>query len=146
MNKVTTMFGGEERTFAFNLNEIEELQRLSGNVGLGTIIKRVMENEFWHSDIYQTIRLGLIGGGEVAPTRAKELCDTYIVGKPLAAPGDPSSPLSVTKVILGNIMFGVAEDKEPKKDSPGAMTGSSTSQQSEQPPSGPASTLSASEA
>lgn len=149
MNTVTTFFGGEERTFAFNLNEIEELQRLAGNggdaVGLGTIIGRVMDNEFFFADIYQTIRLGLIGGGEVPATRAKELVDTYVVGKPLSKPGDPSAPLQVAKVILGNIMFGVAEDDEPKKDQGAAMTDTSMSPQSEPPPSEQALTPSASE-
>lgn len=136
MNKVTTMFGGEERTFAFNLNEIEELQRLCGDTGLGKIIKRVMESDFYFGDVYHTIRLGLIGGGEMAPTRAKELCDTYIVGKPLSPPDDPSSPMSVARVILGNVMWGVAEDKEPKKDQPeGGTTDTSMSRQSEPPPS-----------
>ena len=138
MNKVTTMFGGEERTFAFGLNEIEELQRIvepGKSTGLGLIIARVMDNDFFHQDIYHSIRLGLIGGGECAPTRAKELVDTYVVGKPLSPPGDPSAPLSVAKVILGNIMFGVAEPTSPKKSPGDEMTGTSTSPLSEPPPS-----------
>lgn len=114
-NIVTTKLGGEDRSFGFNLNEIEELQRLCGNVGIGTIIERVMENQFYYADIYQTIRLGLIGSGEVSPTRATELVNTYVHGKTLAAPNDPSSPLSVAKVILGSLMFGVAENNSPKK-------------------------------
>lgn len=133
-NLVTTKFGGEDQTFGFNLNEIEELQRQCGNVGIGTIIDRVMENQFYIGDIYHTIRLGLIGGNCCNPTRAKELVDTYLVGKVLAAPGDPSSPLSVAKVILGSLMFGVAEDSEPKKANPGAgQTDGLTSPQSELP-------------
>jgi hypothetical protein len=144
MLTVTTKFGGEDRTFGFDLNEIEEIQRIvepGKSVGLGVIIARVMDNDFFFQDVYHTIRLGLIGGGECSPTRAKELVDTYIVGKPLSPPGDPSAPLNVAKVILGNIMWGVAENDEPKKEQGGAMTGTSTSPQSEQPLSDPASAL-----
>lgn len=135
MNTITTFFGGEKRTFAFNLNEIEELQRIvqpGQSVGIGLIIGRVMDNEFYIQDIYHTIRLGLIGGGECAPTRAQELVDTYVIGKPLSPPDDPSAPLAVAKVILGNIMFGVAENDGAKKPQGDAATDTLMS-----PPSGP---------
>ena len=84
-NIVTTQFGGETRSFGFNLNEIEELQRQCGGVGIGTIIERVMENQFYYADIVHTLRLGLIGSGECSPSRAMELVETYVIGKPLAA-------------------------------------------------------------
>ncbi len=136
-NIVTTQFGGETRSFGFNLNEIEELQRQCGGVGIGTIIERVMENQFYYADIVHTLRLGLIGSGECSPSRAMELVETYVIGKPLAAPGDPSSPLAVAKVVLGSLMFGVVEDKEPKKESPaGDLTDTSMSPQYELPLSG----------
>lgn len=137
MNRTTTFFGGEERTFAFNLNEIEELQRQCGDVGIGTIVDRVMNMQFFIGDVYHTIRLGLIGGGEMAPTRAKELTDLNVIGKALANPDDPSSPLAVVRIILGSIMFGVApaEDDASKKAEGAETTDTSTSQQSEQPPS-----------
>lgn len=141
MNTITTFFGGEQRTFAFNLNEIEELQRIvqpGQTTGIGAIIARVMDNDFFIQDIYHTIRLGLIGSGECAPTRAQELVDTYIIGKPLSAPGDPSAPLAVAKVILGNIMFGVAETTEPKKPEGDATTDTLTSPPSAPLPSDPA--------
>lgn len=132
-NNVTTKWAGDDYTFGFNLAEIEELQRLC-DAPLGAIIARVIDDVFDIRDIYHTIRLGLIGAGEVGPTRAKQLVDTYIVGKPLAGAGEPSSSLSVTKVILGNIMFGVAPASEPTpgEDEAGA-TDSSTFRPSEQP-------------
>ncbi len=140
-NIVTTKFGGQTQSFGFNLNEIEELQRICGNVGIGSIIERVMEGHFFFADIYHTVRLGLIGSGECNPTRAQELVDTYINGKALAAPNDPSSPLAVARVVLGSLMFGVAEDNEPKKDQPGHdQTDGSMSQQSELPLSEPGAT------
>lgn len=135
-NTIVTKLGGYDHAFAFNLNEIEELQRQCGDTGIGVIIERTLRNEFFISDIYHTIRLGLIGGGCNA-VKAKELADTNVIGRPLADPNDPSSPLSVAKVILANILMGVAEPSKDPKD-PAAPTGEkdgSMSPQSELHPS-----------
>lgn len=142
-NSIVTKLGGEDHQFEFNLNEIEELQRQCGDTGIGVIIERTLRNEFFISDIYHTIRLGLIGGGCNA-VKAKELSELNVIGRPLANPDDPSSPLSVAKVILANILMGVAEpSKDPKGQAAteGEKAGS-MSPQSEQQPSKPEETQS----
>lgn len=141
-NICSTYFGGEERAFAFNLNEIEELQRLTG-CGLGTLVDRVLNHQFYFGDLYHTIRLGLIGAEEMSSLRAKELVDLNLIGKPLARPDDPSSPLAVASVILGSIMYGVAvkEDAPPKPEAGMTTEASSTFPPSEPPPSKPEATL-----
>lgn len=142
-NTVTMKFADGRYTFGFDLDEIEELQRKS-NAGFGTIIERVMDGNWYFSDIYETIRLGLIGSGEVPPTKAKDLCDFYVnpTKKPLAIPGDPSSPLAVARVILGSVMFGVdtseKDDAKSGEDQAGEeMVDSSMSRPSEPQPSDP---------
>lgn len=129
-NTVGAKFGGQDQSFGFGLNEIEELQRLC-KTGLGSIIERVMEGSYYFEDIYHTIRLGLIGSGACSPTRATEIVNTYVVGKPLAPAGDPSAPLAVARVILGNALFGIEAPKDPKDQGQRVeMTDGSTSPQS----------------
>lgn len=146
-NKVTIKFADGNYTFGFGLDEIEELQRKCSS-GFGTIIARVMDGGWYSSDISETIRIGLIGSGEVPPTKAKELVDFYVnpLRFPLARPGDPSAPLNVAKVILGSVMFGIAsdEDKKPQGEGEAGTTDTLTSPPSEQQPSEPGWTPSAS--
>lgn len=92
--------------FALKLPQIVELQRVCG-AGIFAIYGRVLkgryvfkgeefgaphEGEAFLHDIYETIRLALIGGGRgrvngeevtVSPGRAKELLETYIHPQPL---------------------------------------------------------------
>lgn len=110
-------WGDGDYLFALKLPQIEELQRLCGGVGIGTITNRVLNGEPHVLDIYHSIRLGLIGGG-AAPVRAKELVDLYVSGQPLAGLGDPSSPLATAQTVLSAIYYGIEPEKEAPKDSP----------------------------
>lgn len=105
--EVELKFGDGDYLFALRLPQILELQRLCG-AGIFPIYARVLrgryvlegglafgaphEGEAFISDIYETIRLGLLGGGKgrvngedviVTPGRARELIETYCHGRPL---------------------------------------------------------------
>jgi hypothetical protein len=97
--------------FALKLKQIEELQRLC-NAGLGEIAQRLLVERRWRvSDIVETIRLGLIGGGMPA-VRARELVDTYVDGHPLADPRNAANPLATAQAVIMAAYFGVAEASE----------------------------------
>lgn len=76
-------FGDGEKVFAFPTRElIEELERKTG-VGIGALFRRFRASDYSLSDVLQTIRLGLIGGG-ISPVEAHQLVTVYGVGRPLA--------------------------------------------------------------
>src|SRR5579863_239402 len=74
-------FGDAERDFALTPVLIEELERLCG-AGIGAIAKRLFSGQFSHRDMLQTIRLGLIGGGE-KPRVAATLTEVYGAHRPI---------------------------------------------------------------
>ncbi|WP_022697928.1 gene transfer agent family protein [Euryhalocaulis caribicus] len=118
-SEVTLQFGdsGEKgHLFKLDIKRIEELQRNCG-AGIGEIGRRVMGGQFHIKDIYETIRLGLIGGG-IPPTEAKTIVDQYVDGCVLAREGDPSAPLTVANVILMAVFYGLDEVPEAA-DAPG---------------------------
>jgi hypothetical protein len=125
-NKYIGPWADGDYTFALNLAELEELQRrlgtekdANGNVKpdpFGRIFSRVLSGEFYARDVPEIIRLGLIGGGTPG-TRAKELVDTYVFGRPLQDFDDPNNPYAVACKILAAAMNGiepVAEGREPQ--------------------------------
>ncbi len=76
-------FGDSEKSFAFpNRELVEELERKTG-IGIGALFRRFRASDYSLSDVLQTIRLGLIGGG-VSPVEADQLVTVYGVGRPLA--------------------------------------------------------------
>ncbi|MCQ1779162.1 gene transfer agent family protein [Neorhizobium galegae] len=78
-----TFFGDGEKLFAFPTRElIEELERNSGH-GVGALFRRFRTADYSLSDVFEVIRLGLIGGG-TAPAEADQLVKLYGVGRPLA--------------------------------------------------------------
>ncbi|TCT12659.1 tail tube GTA-gp10-like protein [Tepidamorphus gemmatus] len=91
-------FGDTERAFALPPAMIAELERLSG-AGIGGLCRRLFAGEFHHAHVVETIRLGLIGGGET-PQRAAELIATYATARPLAE----TYPIAVA--ILECVWFG----------------------------------------
>lgn len=110
---VLLCFDGEY-TFSLKLKQIDELQRLC-DAGLGTIVKRVVSGDFRVRDIYDTIRLGLVGAG-LDPVTALRLVNTYVDGKALMLPrqteNGPSSPYLVARAILNAAYFGMPELSE----------------------------------
>ncbi|ACL62057.1 gene transfer agent family protein [Methylobacterium nodulans] len=56
-------FAGRRRKFELRLGEIGELERRCG-AGIGAIMLRLANHTFYGADVRETVRLGLIGGGE----------------------------------------------------------------------------------
>lgn len=110
--EITLKWADGRYTFALKFKQVVELERKC-DAGLGLIVERMMRAQFRLSDISETIRLGLIGGG-TTDIRALELVETYIEGKALMRPGgdgvsEPGSPYRVAQAILQAAYFGVPE-------------------------------------
>lgn len=125
-------FGDGVYTFVLRLPQIIELQRLCG-AGIFTIYGRVVrgryvlqngvafgaphECEAFVGDVYETCRLGLAGGGhgrvneadaDVSPTRARELVEAYLHGRPLKEAWD------LAAAILMATVEGIEQKKSPE--------------------------------
>lgn len=77
----TAFLGDAEYSFRLTPPLINELEKQCGPLGL--ICQRVFHRQFAQSDITETIRLALIGGG-TNPKRAAELIAAYVAERPLA--------------------------------------------------------------
>ncbi|QWW69342.1 gene transfer agent family protein [Rhizobium sp. WYJ-E13] len=97
-------FGDGEKSFAFPTRElIEELERKT-DVGIGALFRRFRASDYSLSDVLQTIRLGLIGGG-VSPVEADQLVTVYGVGRPLA------EIFAVADGVITALFFGNKDDQ-----------------------------------
>lgn len=72
-------FGDREREFSLTPHLIPELERLTGK-GIGAIVEGVRRASF--SELVNTVRLGLIGGG-THPKEADALLQAYVNAHPL---------------------------------------------------------------
>ena len=143
-NSVELHFGDGEYLFRFGLTQFKELQDKC-KAGLGAIFARVtagryfdnatnegfgnpLEAQYYVEDLYEIIRLGLIGGGRgmvggesvtVDPLVARRLVDRYVVGRPLKEPWS----------VAAAVMMAVCEGYEPpKKVEPGSDPAAATTQ------------------
>ncbi len=91
-------FGDNEHEFKLTPALVLELERKTG-AGIGALCSRVFAKQFAQSDINETIRLALIGGG-TAPDRAASLIASYATDRPLSE----TYPLAVS--ILEDRWFG----------------------------------------
>ncbi len=103
MKPFQTFFGDGEYSFCLTAPLVTELETKCG-VGVGALCDRVFKRTFAHSDLIETIRLSLIGGG-TAPKRAAELVATYVVGRPL------SESYFLAAKILERVWFGQPHEK-----------------------------------
>lgn len=103
----TQFFGDTEHNFLLRIKEIDELQRLTG-AGIGDIAMRVMDRRPYYRDVYDLIRLALIGGGKPA-AEAQRIVDMYVDGRPLASIGDDASPMLTAMNIINMFWFGITE-------------------------------------
>lgn len=101
----TAFFGDRERAFALPPELIAELERLTGR-GIGGLCRALFAGDFHHAEVIQTVRLGLIGGGE-NPEPAAALIAAYAVNRPLAE----VYPLAIS--ILETVWFGQAQEPQP---------------------------------
>ncbi|UHC14423.1 gene transfer agent family protein [Methylobacterium currus] len=60
---IDAVFGGRRRKLQLTLGCIGELERICG-AGIGEIQLRLAGHRFYAADLRETVRLGLIGGGE----------------------------------------------------------------------------------
>jgi hypothetical protein len=56
-------FAGQERKFLLRYGQLIDLQEACGKVGIGAIYLRLGKHEYFAQDVFEIIRLGLIGGG-----------------------------------------------------------------------------------
>ena len=112
-------WAGGEHLFALRSREVETLESECSNpetgrkgVGFGLIWARVMGGRWYLSDIYNIIRLGLIGGG-MDPVEARRLVSSYVEGFPISGnPPKPGCPLSVAQAVLAAAIVGVEAGEE----------------------------------
>lgn len=83
MMEHTAYLGDGEKKFALKPEMIMELERKTG-IGIAALYQRFARQNFYFSDILETVRLGLIGGG-LAPLNAQQLVDTYVKPFPIMA-------------------------------------------------------------
>jgi hypothetical protein len=95
-------FGDKERAFTLTHVEIAELERVL-NAGIGTICLRLMASQFFHNDLVQIIRLGLVGAG-TNPEEAAALVAAYGASRPI----EEIHPLALA--IVERLWFGKAHD------------------------------------
>ncbi len=91
-------FGDAEYDFRITPTLVIELEHKTG-AGIGALCSRVFAKQFALSDIHETIRVALIGGG-IAPDRAASLIASYAINRPLSE----TYPLAVA--ILDDLWFG----------------------------------------
>jgi hypothetical protein len=104
--KHVAFFGDGERTFALPAELIIELERKTGT-GIGALFQRIRALSFSITDISETIRLALIGGG-TAPNDAAALVAAYVAKRPLA------ETLPIVIAILETVWFGTpSQEAQP---------------------------------
>ena len=106
------LFGDGEHRFRLAIGELRELEE-KRDAGSPLILRRLMSNEYRVDDVYEVIRLGLIGGG-MAATDALKLVKRYVSDRPA---WHENSMLA--SAVLGAALMGV-EDEEPGKPQAGA--------------------------
>ncbi|BDV33924.1 gene transfer agent family protein [Methylocystis iwaonis] len=115
-------FAGRKRKFELRIGEIGELERLC-NAGIGAIYFRLVSEQWRYDDIRETIRLGLMGGGESQAT-AHMFVERYI------DVGPKREHLAVAAKILNALIEGVDPPKgageRAEKSAPPATSPPST--------------------
>jgi hypothetical protein len=130
---VTAEFGGEERAFCLRWGELMELQEKC-DAGPGTVLMRLVANQWRLEDVPTVIRLGLIGAG-MDHASASRLVRSHIEGRPQDIGGEDGLGILAVK-ILSAALHG-APDEPPGKA--GEMRNGSTISPTERSGSEPSS-------
>lgn len=123
---VDRLFAGRRRKFQLRIGEIGELERLC-QAGIGEIMLRLAGHRFYARDVWETVRLGLEGGGE-REMLASGLVERYQAG-PIA------DYIGLASEILTAAVSGIEIPAEPGKT---AAEGSDNAPATSPPTSGPA--------
>jgi hypothetical protein len=105
-------FGDNTYTFRVTVTGAIELESKC-DAPFATVYKRLMSGDWKITDIRETIRLGLIGGG-MKPAEALVLVRRYVDERPLA------ENILTAQAVLGGLMFGFAEEAKEQEDDPPA--------------------------
>lgn len=128
--KASTSFGWADKVYKFALpvDQILELQELTDR-GPYELLLRFREGRWRVQDIRHTIRLGLIGGGEISPGQALTLVSRYVDARPYAE-NVPACLLIMTAATVG-----VPDDTPPKSKGARRRGGRTSQTASSAPPS-----------
>lgn len=97
-------FGDAEHSFRLTAPMVIELERKTG-AGIGALCTRVFAKQFSQSDLQETIRCALIGGG-MDPKRAAEMIAAYAVDRPIM------EIYSLAVAVVEAAFFGLPNQKE----------------------------------
>jgi len=118
---------GEYRFRLCGIKEWAEVEEKT-KAPLFVLLDRLLNRACGASDIYEPIRLALIGGG-LKPVDALKLCQRYVVERPLAE----SLPLALACVSSAIVGPEQKKSAEPESESPETTDASTTAASSEQP-------------
>jgi hypothetical protein len=133
---VTLAWADGEYTFRLAIAQLRELQEKC-DAGPLELYRRMFSGKWRLDDVRETIRLGLIGGGQVPPAAALKLVIRYVDDRPLMESVD------VARVVLGVILLPIEDDPLKKADPAGEAKSQQNSpspvstepeQQSDSPP------------
>lgn len=107
---ITEFLGDDMQDFRLAYGNLLELQEKTG-VGPFTLYRRFMSDDWFVQDIFETCRIGLIGGG-MKPRDAFVLCKRYVMDQP------PLDNLNLARMILVAALHGAPDEDRSgsKKD------------------------------
>lgn len=113
--RITEYFGDDEYDFRLAYGQLLELQEKTG-LGPFALYRRFMNDDWGVADIFETIRIGLIGGGMV-PRDAFKLAKKYVQNDP------PLEWLNLARIILIAGLHGAPDEDRAatKKDEEAAV-------------------------
>jgi len=113
------VWGEGPTRFALRIGGLRDLEA-KRKAGAIEILRR-FESETWYvDDIYETLRLGLIGGGKI-PTDAYRLVEAYVSARPLA------ENFHAAYAVLASALNGAPEDPDAGKTTTATTTTEATS-------------------
>ncbi|WP_052699655.1 gene transfer agent family protein [Martelella endophytica] len=83
MAELISEWAGKDRLFRLSFGDVMDLEQACRGDAIGEILLRVAAGKYRLEDVYQVIRIGLIGGG-VGKVEAKRLSDAHFDLYPLA--------------------------------------------------------------
>lgn len=103
--RITEFLGDGMHDFRMGFGELLELQEKTGNIGPFALYRRFMNDDWLVQDIYETCRIGLIGGG-MAPKDAFAIATKYVKNRP------PLENLNLARMILIAGLHGAPDEDE----------------------------------
>jgi hypothetical protein len=88
----------EPRKYRLRLSELRELQEKCGERGPERILSDIISGDWKVDDLYQIIRLGLIGAG-MDVSKAMQLAHTYVIERPLYEAKGPCQAILLAALV-----------------------------------------------